>query len=181
MDFLYSTNQKDAKLEAELRQWLRDNFGEQDAKTLISWVWDNHKNGVGFVEALASICAETELNGRKFVHNLLEVAQKPKLVRDAEMEIFAWAKPRIEEATAKIRACGGDPQAKRAEMDAFVFALEDKLYNMWPGKHRATMKGAILTAFKDLGGRLEFNTGLLVQTLNMEDPLAATASTSGRR
>lgn len=180
MHILYSTNPLDAKIEGEMRQWFRDNFGDDDAKTLIEWLWDNHRDGVRFVEALSAIAVETEKNGLQFVHNLLDMARKPKLVRDAEMELIAWAKPRIEKATATIRGHRGSPESKKSEMDNFVFALEEKLYTMWPGKHRATMKGAILAAFRDVEGRLELNVATLVKTLNIEDPMSATAATAGR-
>jgi hypothetical protein len=180
-DLLYSKRPRDAKVEAEMRQWFRDNFGEVDAKTLIDWVWENHKDGIRFVDALVEIGVETQKNGKQFVHNLLEVARKPKHVREAEIELLMWVKPRLEKAVATVLGHRGDPDVKRQEFDGFLHALEDKLWNMYPSKHRATMKGAILSAFHDSNGRVDLNIADLVKTLNLEDPLSATANTAGRR
>jgi hypothetical protein len=179
---LYSTNPDDARVEADMRQWYRDNFGEEDTRVLLDWLWDhNGKNGVRFVDALVHIAKETQIHGKQFVHNLLEVAKKPKHVREAEVEILAWAKPRLEKAAAVVMGHRGNPDVKRQEFDAFLHALEDKLWNMYPSKHRATMKGAILSAFQDVNGKTELRVSDLVKALNLEDPLAATAGTAGRR
>lgn len=178
MHILRSTNPADARVEAEMRQWYIDNFGADDARTLIEWVWENHKNGVRFVDALVEIAKETQVHGKQFVHNLLDVARKPKHVREAEVEILAWAKPRIEAAVARVIGHRASEKAKREEVNAFVEALQEKLWTMWPDKHRATMKGAVLSAFRDVDGRFELNVAALVKALNLEDPLAATARSS---
>lgn len=164
-----------------MRQWFRDNFGEEDARALIEWLWDhNGKSGVRFVDALVHIARETETHGKGFVQNLLDVARKPKFVREAELEILAWAKPRLDKAAAIVLGHRGEERVRRDVFDEFLHGLEEKLREMYPGKHRATMKGAIVSAFCDVNGKAEFRVADLVKALNLEDPLAVTASTAGR-
>lgn len=177
-DILRSTNPAEARVEAEMRQWYVDNFGASDARTLLDWIWENHRDGVRFVAALVEIAKQTQLHGKEFVHNLLDVARKPKAVREAEMEILAWAKPRIEAAVARVIGHRVSEDVKREEVNAFIEALQEKLWTMWPDKHRATMKGAVLSAFRDIDGRFELNVAALVKALNLEDPLAVTARSS---
>lgn len=180
-EILYSTRPEDARVEAELRQWYRDNFGAEDARVLLEWLWDhNGKSGVRFVDALVHIARETQAHGKAFVYNLLDIAKKPKEVREAELEIIAWAKPRLERSAAQIQGHRGEESVKRAEMEAFIAALQEKLWKMWPGKHRATMKGAVLSSIVDRDGKVELRVADLVKALNMEDPLAVTAATAGR-
>lgn len=175
---LRATRNEEAEVEARALQRLKDRFGDVDTSTLAEWVWDRHRDGVRYVEALSAIAAEVENQGEHIFHNLLDVAKKPKHIRDAEMDIFAWVKPRLEQASNTIRGHRGDPRVKEEVTRAFFAELENYLHRVWP-RHRATTRGAIFSAFRDEGGRLSFNVAELVRVLDMEDPLSATADTAG--
>lgn len=178
MIILRATQPKDAEAERELRLWLRANLGETDAEELVAWVWESHRNGVTYVDALAAIVRETGTRGKEFAYNLLEHARKPKEVREAEAELISWSKPRIEAAANKVRGHRGDPAVAREEFVNLCEELQEKLFKMFPLKHRATMKGAMQTGFQHTGGSFTLNVALLVKVLFMEDPLAATAAMS---
>ena len=166
--------------EPQCRQRLIDILGQEDATVLVTWLWERHHLGSSptFGEALAAITMQTDQHGHQFARNLLDVAKKPKHVSEAELEIMAWIKPRLEAAATKVQGHRGDPDVAKAEFDVLCYGLNEKLWNMYPDKHRATMKGAILTAFEHKGGAFSLNVAKLVQSLNLDDPLKATAAQS---
>lgn len=175
---LRCTTPKDAADEKELRQWLVDQIGEEDQRILTEWVWDNHNGGVGYVDALAAIVRQTDEHGPQFLRNLLDFAKKPKEQREAEQELIEWMRPRVLDAVAIVRGHRGDEQVAKEEFHSLCYKLEEKLCNMFPGKHRATMKGAMLSAFKRAGGGFSFDAATLVKILQEPDPLASTAAAS---
>lgn len=178
---LFSKNVEEARVEAEMRQWYRDNFGDTDANDLVNWLWEhNGRNDVRFVDALVHIAKETSEQGPKFVHNLLDVIRKPAEVRDAELQILAFMKPRIDKAVTVIRGHRAAPEVVQEEFDKLMFDLEDLVKKMFPGKHRATRKGAMVASLQNVNGAVSLNVATLVKTLMGEDALAATASTAGR-
>jgi hypothetical protein len=77
-----------------------------------------------------------------------------------------------------VRGHRGDAEVARAEFIELVTALEEKLWDMFPGLHRATMKGAILSGFSHAGGSFSLNVAQLVRALMLKDPLASTAAMS---
>lgn len=161
-----------------MRQWFRDNFGAEDSTALIDWVWENHRDGVRFVDALVVIARETSENGKGFAQNLIDLAKKPKATREAETEIVAWVTPRIEKAAAIVRGHRGDPSVARAEFDGLMLELEAKLRRMFPHVHRALMKGAMASSLRMLDGKFSVDVAALVKALQLPDPLAATARAS---
>jgi hypothetical protein len=175
---LRSTRPEDAVVEAEMRQWFRDNFGAEDSTALIDWVWENHRDGVRFVDALVTIARETSENGKGFAQNLIDLAKKPRATREAETEIVAWVTPRIEKAAAIVRGHRGDPSVARAEFDGLMIELEAKLRRMFPDVHRALMKGAMASSLRMVDGKFSVDVAALVKALQLPDPLAATARAS---
>jgi hypothetical protein len=166
--------------EPQCRQRLIDILGQEDATVLVQWLWDRHRPGGNptFGQALAAITMQTDQHGPQFARNLLDFAKKPRHVAEAEMEIMAWIKPRIEAAAAKVAGHRGDPDVAKAEFDILCYGLNEKLWNMYPHKHRATMKGAIVSSFEHKGGAFSLNVASLVKALEMDDPLKATARQS---
>lgn len=175
---LRSTRPEDAVVEAEMRQWFRDNFGADDSAALLEWVWENHRDGVRFVDALVTIARETDENGKGFAQNLIDLAKKPRATREAETEIIAWVTPRIEKAAAIVRGHRGDLKVARAELDGLMIDLESKLRRMFPHVHRALMKGAMASSLRMVDGKFTVDVAALVKALQLPDPLAATARAS---
>lgn len=166
--------------EPQCRQRLIDILGKEDATVLVTWLWERHHAGKSptFGEALAAVTQQTDQHGPQFARNLLDMAKKPRHVSEAEMDIMAWIKPRLEVAAAKVVGHRGDPEVAKAEFDTLCYGLNEKLWAMYPDKHRATMKGAIISAFEHKGGAFSLNVAKLVRNLELEDPLKATARQS---
>lgn len=165
--------------EPAARQKFIDVLGSDDAEVLVQWVYENQgRNSVSYGQALAHIAAEIDVHGPGFAHNLLDAAKKPRHVWEAERELIAWATPRIEAACNVVRGHRGDADVAKKEFDQLCYGLEEKLWNMFPHKHRATMKGAIIGSFQHKGGSMALNVAMLVKALNLDDPLAATAAQS---
>lgn len=166
--------------EAPCRQKLIDVLGAEDATVLTTWLWERHHAGKSptFGDVIAAIVQKTEIHGPTFAKNLLDAAKKPREQSEAEIEIMAWVTPRIHAAAARVMGHRGDQDVARAEFDTLVRELEAKLWNMFPDKHRATMKGAIVVSFKHKGGEFVIDVGALVRALFLTDPLAATARAS---
>lgn len=162
------------------RRALENMLGEADADTLVRWLWENHANRLQptFGQVLEAVTKQTMVKGPAFAHNLLDFAKKPEHVQEAELELMQWITPRINEAAVKVQGHRGDPDVARAEFDDLCYRLEEKLCRMWPGKHRATMKGAIICSFEHKNGAFSLNVAKLVKALNLRDPLEATAASS---
>lgn len=180
---LRCTTSPESADELELRKWLVDKFGETDEETLARYVWENHKGrGVEYLQVLAAFVRETAANGTGFVRKLLDGAAKPLEQRQAEIELLAWWTPRKDAAIAKVNRYRGEDQKKaaREEYDALVRGLIWTVHQMWPDKHRATVKGAVLAAFvhDEDGGNYTFEVSRLVGALANPDPLAANARAS---
>ncbi len=166
--------------EPQCRQRLIDLLGQQDATDLVLWLWENHKDGKEptFGQALAAITMQTDQHGVQFARNLLDHARKPKHVREAEIEIMAFITPLIHEAAETVRRNGGLEKVGNEEFHLLCYKLLEKLWKMYPYKHRATMKGAILGAFQHRNGAFTLNVAALVKNLEGTDPLEATAAQS---
>lgn len=178
---LRSTLEADAKDERELRTWLINEIGEADQLTLVDWVWENHRgnnDGITFVDALAAIVRQTGTHGRGFLNNLLDFAKKPKEIREAEQAILGWIKPRIEKAASVVLGHRGDAQVKREQFHELCSDLEAFIHRAYPLVHRATVKGAIVSAMSNTGTAFSLNVARLVKALTITDPLAATAPVS---
>lgn len=165
--------------EPAARQKFINILGAEDAEVLTQWVYENQgRNSISYGEALAHIANEIDAHGPKFAHNLLDAAKKPRHVWEAERELLAWAGPRIAAACNVVRGHRGSADVAKQEFEQLCYALEEKLWNMFPHKHRATMKGAIVGSFQHKGGEIALNVAMLVKALNLDDPLAATAGQS---
>jgi len=158
-------------------QELLTQLGEEDAKILMTWLWETHRGRGNYADILAAVVEHTHAEGTCFARNLLTMAKKPKHISEAEMEIMAFITPRIQAAVVAVQGHRGDQQVAVREFEKLCYELEEKLFNMFPQKHRATMKGAIISAFTHRGG-YTLDVAKLVQALHMEDPLAATAASS---
>lgn len=165
--------------EPDARQKLINVLGTEDAEVLVQWIYENQgRNSISYIHALTHVAAEVDANGPGFARNLLDAAKKPKHIWEAERELLAWAMPRIEAACNVVRGHRGDPEVAKTEFDLLCYDLEEKLWNMFPHKHRATMKGAMISSFQHKGGSMSLNVAMLVKALNLDDPLAATAAQS---
>ncbi len=165
---LYSADPR----EPALRQKLIDILGSVDAGTLIRWVRETHAaQEISFGDALALIVEQTEVQGLKFAHNLLEVAYKPRDVREAEMEIFGWAKPRIEKAAAVVLGHRGDQEVAKKEFADLCVGLMEKLHHLFPSKHEAVLRGAVVLAFTHKNGQFSLDTAALVKAVNTPMPM----------
>lgn len=165
--------------EPALRQKLIDLLGGEDAETLVQWVYENEgRNNVRYCQALYVIVMGIETQGMGFAHNLLEAAKKPKHIWEAERQILGWLIPRLKEAGVVIQGHRDDPVAVDAEREKLIEGLLEMLWKMYPDKHRATMKGAVVGSFQRKGSEIGFNVAMLVKALNLEDPLWATAGQS---
>jgi len=152
-------------------------LGEEDGKTLINWLWETHRGRGNYADILSAVVEHTLAEGPTFAQNLLTMAKKPKAISEAELEIMAFITPRINAAVNTVRGHRGDQKVAAQEFEQLCYALEEKLFRMFPAKHRATMKGAIISAFTHKGG-YTLDVAKLVQALFMEDPLASTAASS---
>lgn len=172
--FLKATNPKDAKDEQELRQWLINNIGPEDEKIVVEFLWDKYR-GSQYVDMLADLVRETGLNNREAINAIIEFGKKSPIRREAEQEILRWMAPRVHQAVLDVK--GQQLSAESAFTD-LCWALEEKLRNMFPHIHRATMKGAMISGFRHENGQYHLNVAHLVETLFNPDPLAMTASVS---
>lgn len=176
---LRTTDVAAASTERRARERIAIELGEEDEATLSAWVFETHGATPTYVEALTLIAEEATRSGRSFLDNLIEVAKKPKPVREAETELVAFVTPLMRRLTERIRAERGGEAAISDARAEFLYRLEEKLVNLFPGKHRATMKGAIVNAFVVAGGAFSLDVAALVRSLLVnDDPLKATASSS---
>jgi hypothetical protein len=166
--------------EAACRQKLIDALGAEDEEVLVQWLYERHcgRTSPTFGEVLDAISKQTEQYGVKFAQNILDVAKKPKHIREAEVELIAWIGPKVEHAASIVQGHRGDFAIAKEEFDKLCYELEEKLCAMFPGKHRATMKGAIVSSFLHKGGAFSLDVSALVRALEMKDPLEATAAMS---
>ena len=149
--------------EPVFRQRLVDMLGAEDARQLVGWVHETHRSqGITFADALSIVLNGIDRQGLSFAHNLLEVAWKPRDVREAEMEILDWARPRIERAAATVLGHRGDAVVAKREFADLAVELMEKLHRLFPDSHEATLRGAVVLALKHEGGQFTLNVAELV-------------------
>ena len=165
---LYSADPR----EPALRQKLNDLLGSTDAATLVRWVKETHAaQEISFGDALALIVEQSEIQGIKFAHNLLEVAYKPREIREMELAIFGWAKPRIEKAAAVVLGHRGNQEVAKKEYADLCVGLMEKLHHLFPDKHDAVLRGAVVLAFTHKNGQFSLDTAALVKAVNTPMPM----------
>jgi hypothetical protein len=158
--------------EPTCRQALIDKLGREDAEKLIRFVLETHETqGLSFGDALALIVEQTERLGLPFAHNLLEMAWKPREVREAEIEILGWAKPKIEQAANVVLGHRADPSVAKKQFADLCVELMDKLTRMFPDKHVAAVRGAVLVAFTHKDGQFSLDVAALVKAIHTPIPL----------
>lgn len=171
---LKSTDPKESQAEKDIVQWFINNFGETDAHTVCDWVWARERNPVKYVDTLVHI-AKKSSNDRDFFNNVLKYAQTQQAtpeIRDAQMHLEAKFLPMVERARIKIGGHRGDPKLVEEALEEMRKKLEDEIRKMWPGKHRATVHGAIMCGTSPRG--IDF--GAIARALiNNKDPLEANA------
>lgn len=160
--------------EAPARQKFVDILGQEDADALVFWVWETHRaQGIGFCDALLLILEHTVLQGRRFAQNLLDMARKPKHIRDAEMDLMAWVKPRVEKATSVVMGHRGDPSAAKSEFGIFIEDLMAYLRRTYPRTHEATIRGAVMTGCSHKNGAFSVEVHTIIKALDLKDPMSA--------
>ena len=179
MTMLLRASERDSLHELELRKWLVGELGEADEATLSSWIWERHQREPGeYVDVLAEIVRQGGARGKAFVGPLLDLARKPREVREAEIAIAQWVKPRLDHAVSVVRLHGGSQEAAEGEYKLFLDDLTAMLRGMYPLAHRATMTGALASSVKHGGGSFTVDAAKIVHCLGMPEPLAATAAGS---
>lgn len=165
--------------EKKFRTILANILGDEDEADLTRWVWENEKgSGVGFVRALAAMAEQSQFRGPQFAKNCLEFARKPKEVREAEKELLEWFNVHAARAITVVKEHNGDRHVADDQFNMLCYGLQEKLREMWPNKHRATVKGAMLSAFTHASGTFQFEVARLVKVMMEKDPLEVTARTS---
>lgn len=155
------------------RQRLIDLLGAEDAGVLVRWVHETHRaQGIAFGDALQTIADETDARGPQFARNLLDVARKPKHVRDAEVEILSWVKPRVDRAIAVVMGHRGNADVAREQYGLFIEELRAYLNRNYK-RHQATIDGAIMTGCSHNNGQFEVRVHQIVAALDLKDPMSA--------
>ncbi len=178
---LRSTSPESAEVEQKLYDWFIENFGEEDTKTFLEWLWGREK-GERYVLAMQHIAKETAARGKPFFHNILEHAKldtKTKEQRDAEEELLSAMLPVIERVKTNIQGHRGAEDAREEGLREIRVRLRETLRRMFPSKHRATLDGAIMCGTLLQGGFPTLNCAAVVAALmKHEDALATTAASS---
>ena len=164
--------------ELEVRKQLVGILGEEDERTLSRWVFENHRDGVRYTQALKSIFEGASVYGKQFLENLLDVAKKPKEVAQAEVAVFAWVKERTVLVVKTVQRSKDKEKAAKEELDGFMHDFVGYLHRMFPDKHRATVHGAIIGGMRHVEGKFSVDVAGIVKALFNEDPLAANAKAS---
>lgn len=160
--------------EPAARQRLVDLLGAEDARVVAQWVLETHRRfGASYGEALEHVTQECATKGRGFSSNLLEIAKKPKHLREAEMEITAWVVPKISTAVTTIRGHRGNPEVADRLYKELVAELDSTLARWYPSVHEATRRGALLTSCSHAEGQISINVAALVRALDLPDPMRA--------
>lgn len=176
---LRSTNPLMAEDEKKIIDWFTDHFGEEDTLVFTRWVWDRHRNAPQYVEALWFIAEQTRKEGPPFFQNLLEVARYPKEMREATDQIASTMMPIVERLKTKALGFRNDPKVLNEIFEELRLALREKIRDMWPEKHRATIDGAMVVSVKrNLVGQSFIDFRTLAKALFEKDPLANTAESS---
>jgi len=171
--------------EKRILNWFEENFGLEDTATLASWVWDKERNDGKYVAALWHIAGQMKdherrdpKSGRRFVQNLVEFARKPRVDRDAEVELAEHMREKVAKGMAWVRGHREDQAAKDEIVGDLRRHLREKLRQMWPDKHRATIDGALMVGLSARGGKPFLDFAAIVKAMNEPDPLATNARVS---
>lgn len=165
---LLSTDPREPAARQKFIDWL----GAEDASKLVTWIHETHRaQGVEFGEALVYIVEQTEISGVTFAKNLLDMATKPRHIREAEMELIAWVQPRVNNAITTVMGFRGDPTVARQVFSDFTSELEQHINRVYPGKHEATVRGAILASCSHENGAFQVRVHSLVAALDLKDPM----------
>lgn len=173
---LLSANPEVAIAEREVRDWYTNQLGADDADRVVRYLWRKHRSDfVGIMQALRE---QTELHGPTFLRNIVAHVKRPAEHSDAEFQLAAFVAPRLADANATIVRHHYNREVVQDEERVLLAQLEERCCAMFPGKHKATMKGAIMSGLGRHEGRLTVNVGRIVDALFLADPLAATAHIS---
>jgi len=164
--------------EKEVIDWYVENFGKEDAMTVIDWIWSRERTTGRFVGALLHVANEVQSQGRQFFHNLLVHTRIPRPQREAEEQIMERVRPFVEKARITILGHRGAEDAVEEAMRELRVHVREEIRKMWPDRHRATIDGAILSATSGRGGPAIIDFKKLVAALVAPDALATTASQS---
>jgi hypothetical protein len=178
---LRSTDPNQAELEKLFRTHLVDSLGEEDASTLIEWVWSNSTRlGIGsFVSGLGDLVMAIERGGRDAIRKLLDVAKRTPEERDAIVQLEAWFMPRGNRTAANIYRDGfADDAKKKKHMSELADELMNELHRMWPRAHQATVRGAVLEGLEAAPEGVRLHADQVVRSMMAPDPLADTAHSS---
>lgn len=170
---LRTTQPQHAADEKELRDWLQANLGVEDAELLAAWIWENeHRTGpVAYLSGLAQVVQGAATMGRSFVGNLLDMAKKPKEVRDAELELTRFAGALLRKLTDRVRAHGGDPAAAHEAELELRARVREKVEAMWPGTPDYIINGAMAVGVTHKNGAFGVEVAHLVKGMLQEDVL----------
>jgi hypothetical protein len=167
--------------EPQCRQRLIDILGQEDATVLVQWLWERHPNGSNpaFGDVLNAVVEESEDKGPQFAKNLLDMARKPREVREMEMELIGWATPRIRAAAAAAKVMGyrGDPEVAKKEYADLAVGLMEHLQRVCPDIHAAPLRGAVLTALTHKNGQFSLDVAALVRGILTPMPVGWTMGT----
>lgn len=155
--------------EPALRAWLESALGASDAADLATWFGD-HYRGPAYVQAIEDVKRQTIAHGPGFLRNLVAHARKPREQREAEEQLLAWWLPRARRA-AEIVSRSGEPEAWRGEYDRLVSDAETELRKLFPGRHDATYRGALVSTLRWAGTDISLDYARVVEFLMQDDSI----------
>lgn len=131
---LRTTDERHAKDEASFRKYLVEILGEADEKRLIEFTWDHSATPVAYMLSLAHLVRGVRTEGRKHVERILEVAAKPKHVREASMDLAVFAKVVVDDVAGRVRDAKPEDRAKVAQegWDEVLTRVRVQLVKMFP-------------------------------------------------
>lgn len=173
---LRTTDRQHASDETEFRKYLISELGTEDAETLASFTWENSATPVAYMTSLAHLVRGVGTHGKGYVSRVLEVARKPKEIREAEMDLAVFAHVVVNDCSRRV-ACS--PEAERGKVAEevwleLVHRTREKLGRMWPGSPDYIVNGALAVGciWDKQAGTFGIEPIKLVAAMRQKDPLA---------
>jgi len=171
--------------EKKIVNWFVENFGVEDTREVLLWVWQRERDAKNYVRALYKIGeviksreAAEGVSGREAFSPFLEHARKPRGDRELAEQVMAVMQPLVDKARIQIFGHRGDPAAVEGEIRMLRVRLREECRRLWPRAHRATIDGAIVSATQVRGGAGLIDFVKLVELLSGPDALSETAEAS---
>ncbi len=161
--------------EKELRLWLQQNLGVEDAELLAGFVWEiEHRSpnaAEEYLSGLAQIVIGVVRVGPVFVGSLLTQARRPKDVRQAEHELMVFASEILPPLVARIKKHDGASEAIKHAADELITRARERIEKMWPGKPDYIVNSAVACGVVHKDGAFSIDAAAIAKCMLQEDVL----------